>query len=263
MVKIMGVLNITPDSFSDGGKFIKPELALKRAYELIDQGIHILDIGAESTRPTATKITVDTEIDRLEPVLKLLHDHKIDTKVKISLDTQNSETLAMGIPYGIRMANDISSLQNDKSIAQVVKDNNLELVLMYRQTPYPNPETKVYKDVITEIKNFLTTKIDYAQQLGINKNQLIIDPGMGGFISNDGSYSYEIIRRLSELKTIHPEILIGISRKGFLGGDITDRDIKSLLLDFLAVQNGATIIRTHNPVYHHHLLQIHAQTFGN
>jgi dihydropteroate synthase len=263
MVKIMGVLNITPDSFSDGGQFIQPEQALAKTHELIAQGIDILDIGAESTRPTATKITIDTEINRLEPVLKLLHDNKIHNKVKISLDTQNSETLAMAIQYGVSIANDITSLDNDKKIAQIVKDNDLKLVLMYRQNPYPNKAIKTYTDVIAEIKQFLTSKIQFAETLGVNRQQIIIDPGMGSFVSNDGSYSYEIIRRLQELKSIHPEILVGISRKGFLGGEIADRDIKSLLLDFLAVQNGATIIRTHNPIHHHHLVQIHAQTFSN
>lgn len=263
MVKLMGIINVTPDSFSDGGDHIKPESALKRAHELISQGCHILDLGAESSRPDSQKITAEVEISRLEPVLDLFQKEKINEKVIISLDTQKSAVAKMGLNYGIKMVNDISALTNDAEIGTLVANEDLKLVIMYKQNPYPNPETKHYTNIINDISSFLEERIKFCESLGITKEKIIIDPGMGSFLSNDGNYSFTVLKELPKLKKLHPEILIGISRKGFIGGSIKDRDIPSLILDFLAIQNGATIIRTHNPIHHQHLLNIHAQIISN
>lgn len=240
---IMGILNLTPDSFSDGGKFNNLKSALKRAKEIEKQGADILDIGGEGTGPKSKNISLEEELKRVIPILKILRKH---IKIPISIDTYKSEVAKQALENGADLINDVTALRGDKKMAEVIAKYGCPVILMYAKdsTARTTIKNKQYKDVIKAIKDFLKTRVKYAKKAGI-KN-IIIDPGMGHFVSSLPQYSLEIISRLKELKFLKYPILIGISRKSFLGGEIKDRDKKALPLTAIAVQHGASIIRTHN-----------------
>lgn len=240
---IMGILNLTPDSFSDGGKFNNPKKALKRAKEIEKEGADILDIGGQSTGPNSKNISSEEELKRVIPILKILRKH---IKIPISIDTYKSEVARQALENGADLINDVTSLRGDKKMAKVIAKYDCPIILMYAKDPSARTtiKNKKYKDVIKTIKDFLKSRIKYAKKAGI-KN-IIIDPGMGHFVSALPRYSFEIINRLKELKSLKYPILIGISRKSFLGGELKDRDQKALPLTAIAVNHGASIIRTHN-----------------
>lgn len=239
----MGILNLTPDSFSDGGKFNNPKAALKRAQEIEKQGADILDIGGESSGPNSKDITLKEELKRIIPILKILKKH---IKIPISIDTYKSEVARQALENGADLINDVTALRGDKKMAKVIAKYGCPVILMYAKDPTVRTtiKNKHYKDVIKTIKKFLKTRINYAKKAGI-KN-IIIDPGMGHFVSNLPQYSFEIISRLKELKSLGYPILTGISRKSLLGGVLAARDEKALPLTAIAVERGASIIRTHN-----------------
>ena len=240
---IMGILNLTPDSFSDGGMFNTTKKALHRAHQLEAEGADIIDIGGESTGPGSKDISLAEELSRVIPLLKKIRKH---CKLPISVDTYKSEVARQALEEGADMINDITALRQDPTLAKVVAHYKCPLILLYSKDKTARTTLKEvhYQDVIKTIKAFLKKQITLAAKHGI-KN-IIIDPGMGQFISSIPKYSFEIIARLSELKTLNHEVLIGISRKSFLGGKLTERDEKSAALSAIAYLNGASIIRTHN-----------------
>ncbi len=242
---IMGILNLTPDSFSDGGAHNTLQKALKRVEEMEDEGADIIDIGGESTGPNSKKISAQEEINRIIPILKEI---KKITSLPISIDTYKAEVARIAIEEGASIINDVTALRGDKKMGELIKKHKLPVIIMYSKdkTPRATLIPKNYKNVIKSIKTFLEERIEFAKKIGIKKEQIIIDPGMGAIISSIPKYSFEVIAKLNSLKTLSCPILIGISRKSFLGGDINSRDEKSAILSAIAYINGASIIRTHN-----------------
>jgi dihydropteroate synthase len=251
---IMGILNVTPDSFSDGGEFFSLEDAVKHAIQMEKEGADIIDVGGESTRPGSKAISLYEEINRVIPVLKELVK-KI--KIPISVDTYKSEIAKKTLDLGVNMINDISALRGDKNLASVVADFNVPICLMHMKGEPRNMQVKpVYNDVVKEIRDFLKERSEYAISNSIKKEKIIVDPGIGfGKRTGKGiEDNCEILRRLSELKDLGFPIMVGASRKTFIGnicgGDkplpVTDRLEGSLASACIAVVNGADIVRVHD-----------------
>jgi dihydropteroate synthase len=243
--KIMGILNLTPDSFSDGGKFNKINQAIQRVKEMEEEGADIIDIGGESTGPNSKNVSTEEEVKRVIPILQAI---KKISKLPISIDSYKAEVVSQALQEGAEIVNDISALRFDPNLVKVIAKSQCKVVMMYSKdisarTTVKNEE---YEDIIKHIENFFEERINFAKENGIKKDRIIIDPGMGQFVSNNPKYSYEIIERLAELKKLNPAILLGISRKSFLGGTLEKRDEKALRLTAIAYLNGASIIRTHN-----------------
>ncbi|MEK7529192.1 MAG: dihydropteroate synthase [Patescibacteria group bacterium] len=253
--RVMGVLNITSDSFSDGGKFVDVSRAVTHAKALARDGAHIIDIGGESTGPGSKPVSEPDELARIAPVLKelkksgLFDNHGGHGKhTELSIDTYKSEVARFAIVNGASIVNDVTALRGDKNMAKLVAESGVQAVLMYAKdnTPRTTRVPKKYKDVIHAVKDFLSSRIEFAISQGIKENQIIIDPGMGAFVSSDPMYSFEILSRLGELRSLGFPILVGTSRKSFLGGDIGSREEASIATSLLALQNGASIARVHN-----------------
>lgn len=244
-LKIMGILNVTPDSFSDGGDFNTTKKALERAKEFEKQGADIIDIGGESTGPGSKNVSSDSELRRVIPIIKELR--KI-SDLPISIDTYKSEVAKEALEAGANSVNDITALRGDSKMAKIIKKYKCPIILMHSKdsTPRTSIKNKKYKDVVKTIKSFFKKRITYAKKEGIKDSQIIIDPGLGHFVSALPEYSFEIIARLHELKSLGYPILLGISRKSFLGGSMQSRDEKGVAVSAIAYSAGASIIRTHN-----------------
>jgi len=251
---IMGILNVTPDSFSDGGKFFSIYDAVNHALRMQNEGADIIDIGGQSTRPGAKEVTVEEERSRVIPVLEKL-TRKI--KIPISIDTYKSEIAKEAIKLGAKMVNDVTALRGDKNLARIVAHYNVPICLMHMKgEPRNMQENPSYKDVVKEISDFLKERADYAISCGIKKDKIIIDPGLGfGKRTGKGvEDNCEILHRLSEFKVLGYPIMIGPSRKTFIGNicgkgtqlPVTERLEGSLAAACTAVLNGADIVRVHD-----------------
>jgi len=242
---VIGILNVTPDSFSDGSKFIDPNTAADHALKMINAGADIIDIGGESTRPGSEPVSEEEELNRVIPVI----EHVLNERPEaiISLDTTKYKVACEGLKRGVKIINDISGLRNDPRIADAVKKYNAALVIMHMKGTPQNMQTDpYYDDVVSEVYDFLVEKVEQAMTLGVEK--IFIDPGIGfGKRIED---NYELINRLDEFKGIGFPLLIGLSRKSFIGKslnlDIDQRDNATIVGETIALQNGAKIIRTHN-----------------
>ena len=245
MTHLLAILNTTPDSFSDGGLHNTPAKALKKALQLLKDGADIIDIGGQSTAPNAPKITTQEELARTIPIIKAL---RAKTTAPISIDTTNSIVAAQAIQAGATIINDVSALRADRKMAALAAKANCQVILMYsKDTKQTTIAPKQYKNIIQTITTFFTKSLAYAKTQGIKPQNIILDPGLGHFISADPKYSYEIIARLPELKAKFPKhkFLLGISRKSFLGGPLSERDNRGLPLQILAAHLGADYLRTH------------------
>lgn len=239
--KIMGVINITPDSFSDGGECFFPEKAVEKIRRLIDDGADIIDIGGESTKPDSTDVSLSEELKRVGPVIDFIARQKFPANVIFSIDTHKAAVAEYALERGFQMVNDVTALRGDPEIQNVALRYGPYLVLMYAkdQTPRTTRNVKEYADVIATIKEFFTERIAILLSVGFPQEKIILDPGCGLFVSPDSKYSHEIINRLSEFQSLRYPILIGISRK--IGGDET-----SVALSLNAIKNGASIVRVHD-----------------
>lgn len=244
---IVGVLNITPDSFSDGGEFYNVERAVSQGIRLRANGAHVVDIGAESTGPGNSAVSAEEEQSRLLEVVTTLAPI-----VPLSIDTYKASTARFCLEKGACIINDVSALRADKGMVSVISEFDAFVVLMYSKengaSPHVSKSPKVYKDIIAEISKFLSERIEFALKNGISEDKIILDPGMGGFLSPDPKYSWEVLRRFEELTDKFSDFpfMIATSRKGFLGGEITERDPVSQLTAMDALTKGAKLIRTHN-----------------
>jgi len=243
---IMGILNITPDSFSDGGRFFDWDKAVAHALHMVDDGADIIDIGGESSRPGAENVSIQEELDRVIPVIKEIH---AKTKVPISIDTVKADVAEAAIKAGASIINDISGLENDPSIADVAAKHKSYLILMHmRGTPGNMQENTEYDDIIGEISLFLESAGRKAEQAGVKKEKIIIDPGIGFGKSADGNF--RILKNLEKFLKLDYPVLIGASRKSFIGKtfglDIDERLEGSLAAACYAVLNGADIVRVHD-----------------
>ena len=251
---IMGVLNVTPDSFSDGGEHFSVDDAVKHAFSMEKNGADIIDIGGESTRPGATSISVKEEMDRIIPVIEQIIG---EISVPISIDTYKSEIAKNALDLGVDMINDISALQVDKNLAGIVAEYEVPICLMHMKgNPKSMQINPVYDDVVKEIYDFLKERAEFAIFCNIKKENIIVDPGIGFGKRTGGEIedNCEILRRLYELKDLGFPIMIGASRKKFIvnvcGDDdplpVSDRLEGSLAAACLAVANGADIVRVHD-----------------
>ncbi len=257
-VKIMGILNVTPDSFSDGGKYTLPQAALQHALQLIHEGADIIDIGGEASGPGSKYVPVQEEMRRVILVTERLRRLRLRSpKPLISIDTYKAEVAWNAIAAGASIVNDITALRGDPEMVGVIAKSGVFVVLMYAKDPTARTTRlkKRYRDVIKTISDFLEERIDFALRAGIKHSQIIIDPGMGAFVSMEPKYSYEILRRLRELKKFKCPILVGTSRKSFLPGTLEERLEPTLATNLLAIQNGADIIRVHDVAAHNRLVE--------
>jgi len=243
---VMGILNVTPDSFSDGGKFFSEKNAIKQACKMIEDGADIIDIGGESTRPGAKPVQASEEISRIVPIIKKLSS---DFSIPISIDTRKAVVARAALDAGASIVNDISALADPK-MPKVVCEYNSGIVLMHiygtPQTMQKNPLDE--KVVVKKVKKELQNRIDFAIKSGIQKNKIVIDPGIGfgkTFKANE-----VLIKELGKLLDLNFPVLIGASRKKFVGEIIGEpsenRIVGSIAAHIIAYQNGASIIRTHD-----------------
>ena len=246
--KIMGILNITPDSFSDGGKFNAPEAALQRIEAMIAEGADIIDIGGESTGPGSSHVLAKDELARLKPVIDGIAERRLTEKTCFSIDTYKASVAEFALEKGFQMVNDVTALRGDPKMINILIKYKPYVVLMYSKdiTPRTTGDKVAYEDVIGTIKDFLVEQSSLLLEAGFPREKIIIDPGMGAFISGIPDYSFEVIERLGELKPLGYPILVGISRKSCLGGSLEERDQASLEWSLQAIKNGASIIRIHN-----------------
>ncbi len=242
---IMGIVNVTPDSFSDGGKYLNIDAAVSHAINLIENGADIIDIGGESTRPGAESVTIEEEIQRVIPVIEKLLS--LSPKAVISIDTTKSEVAEKALESGALIVNDISGGTFDKNIFSVTKKYDAILVLMHiKGKPKTMQDAPYYDNVVLEVKDFLLKQIKIANDYGIQK--IIIDPGIG--FGKKVFENYELLKNLKEFYNLKYPVLIGVSRKSLIGKalnlDIHDRENATTIMEMFAIQNGAKIIRTHN-----------------
>lgn len=248
---IMGVLNVTPDSFSDGGEFLDPQRAVDHALAMEKAGADLLDVGAESTRPGSRSVTTAEELLRLLPVLRALQPR---LKIPISVDTQKSEVAAAALAAGAQIINDISGLRHDPRIAEVAAKQKTPLILMHmRGEPNTMQQGPFARDVVKDVVGGLRVSIAKARKAGVAKSQLILDPGIG--FGKSHAQNYELLRKLSQLAKMGYPLLVGTSRKGFLGATLA-RNGKPALSEervwgtaatvTVSILHGAHIVRVHD-----------------
>jgi dihydropteroate synthase len=248
---LMGILNLTPDSFSDGGKYTKGEDATLRIHKIIQDGADIIDIGAESTFGAEAQVTAEEEWNRLELVLSQIDFEQIF----VSLDTSKADIAERGLKLGVQMINDVTALRGDKQMLNVLLKYEPYVCLMYSadETAYATRTNHHYDDVIQTVSDFLKKQSNLLIQAGFPQEKIIIDPGLGFFLSSDPAVSWEVIDRLGELKKLGFPILIGPSMKSFLGGEISDRGPASVDAAKKCIQNTANIVRVHDVKAHQNI----------
>lgn len=244
---LMGVLNVTPDSFSDGGEFHNLNAALSQAKYLVESGADILDIGGESTRPNSEKVSVEEELNRVLPVIKAIRQ---ELTIPISVDTTKAEVAKAAILSGADIVNDISGATFDPQMLSTVAELGVPIVLMHiRGTPQTMQKLTDYQDLIGEILQFLKQQINAAVAAGIDPGKIIIDPGIG--FAKNYQQNLEILRRLSEFQALNCPILVGVSRKSFIGHILNQPDAKQRVWGTgaacsAAIANSADILRVHD-----------------
>ncbi|NOS67537.1 MAG: dihydropteroate synthase [Candidatus Peribacteraceae bacterium] len=247
-VQIVGALNVTPDSFYDGGKFLSVDAAVERAGQMLADGADIVEIGGQSSL-NAELVSGDEERRRVIPVLAALR--KTHPSATFSIDTMTSAVAEEGIKNGAAMINDVSAGRRDPRLFSVAADGGAQLVLMYsKDIPPTDKSDHSYDDVVGHIKIFLSERVEAAIKAGVAREKIIIDPGLGFFVSSDPKYSFEIIRRLGEFTSLGFPVFLSPSRKSFLAGSEklppADRLPGTIAASAMAVMNGATYIRTHD-----------------
>jgi dihydropteroate synthase len=243
---IFGIVNVTPDSFSDGGKFLSPDSAIARALELVTHGADVLDIGGESTRPGAEPVTAEEELRRILPVIKGV---RRQTATPISVDTYKAKVANVAIEAGASIVNDISSFRLDDSMPEVVRRSRVGLVLMHMLgTPRTMQANPHYGDVVGEVRSFLEERVRCAISSGIEPERIMIDPGIG--FGKTVEHNLQLLRGLSELRSLGRPLLVGASRKSFIaktvGDDLDSRDWGTAATVAYCIAQGANAIRVHN-----------------
>lgn len=254
--KIMGILNLTDNSFSDGGKYLDSEIACEHLLEMIAEGADIIDIGAESTKPYSKAVPEDIQLGRILPVLEFVKSNNI--KTPLSIDTRSAVVAEECIKNGAAVINDVSGLTYDDKMAYIVAKYGVKVVIQHSKgTPDVMQNNPVYENLMDEIYRDLKQKTDYAISCGIQKDNIIIDPGIGfGKTRED---NFEIIKRIQELYGIGCPVLLGVSRKSLLNMQDEDnftKDIFTVALNTLALEKKVDIIRVHNVRLHRQLLDM-------
>ena len=242
----MGVLNVTPDSFSDGGAFLDPARALRRGVEMARQGADLIDIGGESTRPGARGVSLAEELRRTIPVVERLASA---VSIPISIDTRKAEVAAQALRAGASLVNDVSALRDDPRMAEIVARSGAALILMHmRGTPQTMQRRPRYRDVVQDVRDFLMDAVARARRQGIEARRILIDPGLG--FGKTVRHNVELMRSLSRFVALGYPVVIGPSRKSFIGktvrADAIDRLGGTLACVAWAAQQGVAVIRVHD-----------------
>ncbi len=242
----MGIVNVTPDSFSDGGQYIEASRAAEHALELVKQGADIIDLGAESTRPGSHGVSTDIQLGRLLPVLEEI---RAETDAIISIDTRSSVVAKFCLAIGADIINDVSGLKEDVELAPVCRDYHAGIVLMHmRGTPATMQQEPHYDDVVAEVAQSLTESVAIANHHGIESESILVDPGLG--FGKSFTHNYVLLRNLNILRGLVAGILVGPSRKAFTGEfsglPASARQFSTAAAVAIAVMNGADVIRVHD-----------------
>lgn len=242
---VMGILNVTPDSFYDGGLHFDLADTQKRVDSMVKEGVEIIDIGGESTRPGSKPVTIEEELERVIPAIKYIAENY---DVPISIDTQKAEVAKEAIEAGAHIVNDVGGLRNEDMIS-VVSEMNVPIIMMHMQgTPENMQKNPQYGDVVEEIKEWLEERISAAEKAGIKRSNIIVDPGIG--FGKNLKHNLELLGRLSEFKGMAGGVLLGASRKSFIammtGNEKGDRLTGSLSAAIMGVTGGVDILRVHD-----------------
>lgn len=251
---LMGILNVTPDSFSDGGRYLSPQDALSRAQELAKYS-DILDVGGESTRPGAPKVEIEEEINRIVPVITSLREQGLG--LPISVDTRNAKTARAALLAGADIVNDVSGGAWDESMLDVVAEFQAPFVLMHSVgTPDIMQQNLCYDNLVDEVYCDLSSKIDNAVRHGVAKDKIIVDIGIG--FGKTQEHNLELLRRVSEFKSLGCPLLVGVSRKSFItdAKTLEEKDLATLAINSVLATRGVDILRVHNPQLHQKSLEI-------
>jgi len=248
-VYLMGILNVTPDSFSDGGRFLDPAVAVEQALKMQEEGAALIDIGGESSRPGAKPVSIEKERSRVIPVLK-----RVVTRLRIpvSVDTRKSAIASEAIAEGAAMINDISSLRYDFRMAEVVAQAGVPVILMHmRGEPETMQQGVAYLNVVSEVIHFLKSRIEIAVKIGIDRSRILADPGIG--FGKEQEHNLSLLRHLPDFRALECPIVIGASRKSFIRRLLQLNDplhpfvqTGSLAVAAIAAWNGASLIRAHD-----------------
>ena len=243
---VMGVLNVTPDSFSDGGKYLLKSSAVGHAVSMVQDGADIIDIGGESSRPYSDRISLEEELERVIPVIESVSK---EVDVPISIDTYKAEVARQAIEAGASIINDISAFRFDPDMVSVAADACVPVILMHMKgSPSDMQDDPVYGDFISEIKDFFKDVLDRAEKGGIDRDMIVLDPGIG--FGKTFDHNLEILRELHQFTPLSRPILVGSSRKAFIGQILDnrpeDRDIGTMATVSASILNGAHIVRVHN-----------------
>lgn len=241
---VMGIVNVTPDSFSDGGRFFSSQAAINHAHELIEEGADFLDIGGESTRPGAAAVSMQEELDRVLPVIEGLRD----IPVPISIDTCKPEVMRAALAAGASLVNDVNALQAEGAV-EIVAASSVGVCLMHKQgTPQTMQSQPAYDDVVAEVSKFLSQRMSVLEAADIARERIVLDPGFG--FGKTLAHNLDLMKRLPRLAELGAPLLVGLSRKSMLGQitgrEVGDRKNASVVAALLAVQRGASIVRVHD-----------------
>jgi dihydropteroate synthase len=251
----MGVINVTPDSFSDGGVHLRVEPAVTEAWGMLDAGAAIVDVGGESTRPGSHGVSVEEELARVEPVIEGL----AGGPASISIDTSKASVAGAALDRGASIVNDVTALRGDAELASLCAERGCEVILMHMKgTPRTMQDNPTYDDVVDEVRAFLAERVDFGIAHGIEEARIWVDPGIG--FGKTVLHNLELLRRLGELRELGRPIVVGSSRKGFIG-DLTGRDVGDRLggtvaSSVLAVRAGADVVRVHDVAPHVQALRV-------
>ena len=246
---VMGIVNVTPDSFSDGGVNFRAEDAVASARRMVEEGAAIVDVGGESTRPGAEPVSAEEELGRIEPVLEQL------AGLPVSIDTAKAEVARRALELGAELVNDVTALRADPGLAEVVADSGAYLCLMHMQgEPRTMQASPTYDDVVSDVKAFLEKRLRFAVDAGITEERICVDPGIG--FGKTVEHNFELIRRLDEIASLGRPVVVGLSRKSSLGKILGDPEATtgplsaSIAAAVTAYERGATILRVHDVKEH-------------
>ncbi len=247
MPVVMGILNVTPDSFSDGGDFFSISAAIEQAFSMVEEGAAIIDIGGESSRPGAEPVSLDEELKRVIPLIATLKKEGI--QAQLSVDTCKPQVMQAALAEGADIINDITALQSEGAL-QIAHETGADIVLMHMQgEPRSMQNNPQYSDVVSEVKQYLQQRIDACLALGIPLEKIAIDPGF--CFGKTLDHNVELFQRLEDFKSLGCRVLVGVSRKSMIGAILGFRSVEerlagSLAMALLAAQKGASIIRVHD-----------------
>lgn len=247
---LMGIVNVTPDSFSDGGRFLEADAAIRQAQQLIADGADLLDIGGESTRPFAEPVPLDVELQRVIPLIEAIRKH---SEIPISIDTTKAEVARQALAAGANIINDVSALRDDDDLVEVAATSGAPLILMHMQgTPRTMQVSPHYDSLFSEIIGFLEERIQYAVQHGVSRDQIIVDPGIG--FGKTVAHNLALVRDLENFQVLNHPLMLGASRKRFIGTildrPVEDREVGTAVVHSFAIAAGVHVLRVHDLAFH-------------